>query len=342
MMPWITPIVFKQASDEALTRIPRFGDGPRNIRFRHIVHAYKDEAVPVNTAVQSITFASIDVARRFAEPNYPVTCVAVTYPEDTDLIPVSFVTAPTLQRVVTEIAHFAAQRPLPLLFDILRNGSSPSVPASGKPSLHRAFSRLFAPLRGARSSHRSRVTPSDEIEFLIMTNSDIHLQPPFYYVLGEFIQQGYDVITVNRRTIDVDQQHRCFSPVFFAERGSNHPGFDCFIFPLRMMEGFVSSDSCCGAGQVMRSLLFNLVAHARRFLMLTHAHLTFHLGDDQYAQDPKFSDYEDFNIVQAQNVVATLARDPEKAKRLADFIAVHETERYRAALPKALAILDVG
>ena len=30
-MPWITPIVFKQASDEALTRIPRFGDGPKSL-----------------------------------------------------------------------------------------------------------------------------------------------------------------------------------------------------------------------------------------------------------------------------------------------------------------------
>ena len=88
----------------------------------------------------------------------------------------------------------------------------------------------------------------------------------------------------------------------------------------------------------MRSLLFNLVARARRFLMLTQAHLTFHLGDDQYGQDPKFSDYEHFNIAEAENVIATLARDPDKAKRLADFIAVHEIgahERYQAALPEA-------
>ena len=221
----------------------------------------------VNTAVQSITFATIDIARRLAEPNYPVTCVVVAYPEDIDLIPASFVTAPTLQRVVTDVAHFTAQRPLPLLFDILRNGSSSPAP-SGKRSPRRAFSRLIEAWRSTGSSHGSRVTFPDETEFLIMTNSDIHLQPSFYYVVAEFIQQGYEVITINRRTIDVDQQHRSFSPLFFAERGNDHPGFDCFIFPLQMMKSFATSDSCCGAGQVMRSLLFNLVAHARRFLML--------------------------------------------------------------------------
>jgi hypothetical protein len=36
-----------------------------------------------------------------------------------------------------------------------------------------------------------------------------------------------------------------------------------------MLDHFVKARSCCGAGHVMRSLLFNLVAHARRFLMLT-------------------------------------------------------------------------
>ena len=223
-MPWITPIVFKQASDEALTQIPRFGDGPKKLRFRHIVHAYKDKAVPVNTAVQSITFATIDIARRLAEPNYPVTCVVVAYPEDIDLIPVSFVTAPTLQRMVTDVAHFTAQRPLPLLFDILRNGSSSPVPF-GKRSPRRAFSRLIEAWRTTGSSHGSRVTPPDETEFLIMTNSDIHLQPSFYYVVAEFIQQGYEVITINRRTIDVDQQHRSFSPLFFCRTGKRSSRF---------------------------------------------------------------------------------------------------------------------
>lgn len=188
-MPWLTPIVFKQGPNEPLTRLPRFDAGPGNISFRHLVHAYTDKAVPENTAVQSITFDTIQYARRFAEPDYPVTLAVVTYPEDSYLIPPAATAAPMLQRVVTDVGRFAVPRSLPLLFDILRNGIAVPVPVE----------------------HRS-----DAVEFLVLTNSDIHLQPHFYRVLATLIHQGYDVITVNRRTIDVDRENRSFSPLFMA------------------------------------------------------------------------------------------------------------------------------
>jgi len=104
-----------------------------------------------------------------------------------------------------------------------------------------------------------------------------------------------------------------------------------------MMGDFVPSDSCCGAWFVMRALSFDLVAHARRFLMLTHAQLTLHFGDDQYWAAPKFQDYVRFNIAQAQWIIATLARDLERAERLAAFIAVREMEALRKTLPAPLA-----
>lgn len=101
------------------------------------------------------------------------------------------------------------------------------------------------------------------------------------------------------------------------------------MFPASMLKNFVLSDSCCGAGQVVRSLLFNLVAHAGRVLMLTRAHLTFHLGNDVAWRNPALADYISFNIRQAELVVAALAKDPDKAKRLGDFITAHEDENYR-------------
>ena len=308
-MPWLTPVVFKQTA-ETLTELPRFGDGPKAVRFRHIVHAYKDKAVPVNTAIQSITFDTIRRAGQFCEPDYPVTCVAVTFPEDIDLVPADMVTA-TLQRVVTDICSFAVPRPLPLLFDVLHSGvSAPAV---------------------------SWTAADESVEFLVMTNSDIHLQPTFYCVLGELIRQGFDVITVNRRTIDLAEEDRSFSPIFWVDEGREHPGFDCFVFPVSMLKSFVQSDSCCGAGQAMRSLMFNLVAHARRFLMLTRAHMTFHLGNDVTWQNPIYADYTSFNARQARLVISELAKDPEKAKRLADFITAHEGEEYRQVLPSITA-----
>jgi hypothetical protein len=82
----------------------------------------------------------------------------------------------------------------------------------------------------------------------------------------------------------------------------------------------------------MRSLLFNLVAHAHRFLMLTQAHLTFHLGDDRHFRDDRYADYFDFNVSEARSAVERLARNPERAKRLHDFIEAHEAVKFRAAL----------
>lgn len=86
----------------------------------------------------------------------------------------------------------------------------------------------------------------------------------------------------------------------------------------------------------MRSLLFNLVAHAGRFLMLTRPHLTFHLGNDVHWSNPIFADYLYFNFLESLSIVSALAKNPEKAKRLADFISIHENAEYRDALPGIL------
>lgn len=331
-MPWLTPIVFKQGPDEALTRLQRFGDGPSAVSFRHILHVYRDTAVPVNTRVQAITFETIRHAAQFAAPDYAVSGVAVIYPEDADLIPAGIVIAPPLQRFVTDVASFQVKRPLPLLFDILRSGASAEL-GDLAPPLPRPFDPPPAapPATDADGENANR---SSAVEYLILTNSDIHVQPAFYRVLGALIHAGYDVITVNRRTVDVSPEERSFSPLFMAERGIDHAGFDCFVFPASMLDRFAPSDSCCGAGHVMRSLLFNLVAHAHRFLMLTHAHMTYHLGDDKYWCDPAFADYEAFNMAQARSVIEALSRDVEKARRLSDFIAAHEMGVYRKAPKK--------
>lgn len=308
-MPQLTPNVFKQAPEEALTRLPRFDDGLAQVSFRHILYVYRDKAIPVNTAVQSITFETIATARRFAQPDYTTNLVAVTLPEDADLVPADALTTPPLERVVGDVAQFEIARSLPLLFDILTNGAAVPLPDTSRP---------------------------EEVEFIVMTNSDIHVQPVFYRALAELIRWGYDVITVNRRTIDVDPENRTYSPIFLIDAGLDHPGFDCFVFPAAMFRKFVRSDCCCGTGEVMRSLLYNLVAHARRMLMLTRAHMTYHLGDDVYWRDPKLGDYLKFNTEQALSVVAALSQDRDKAARLKDFINAHEGKKYREALQSLL------
>ncbi len=320
-MPWLTPNVFKQAADEALVRLPRYSDGPKRVRFRHIIHAYRDQQLPQNTAVQGITFETVLQAAKHAAPEFPVTCVAVTYPEDRDLVPSGIAAARPLSRVVGDVATFKVSRVLPLLFDVLKLGAEVEWTARREPN--------WLKLWHSKSTSESR--PTDETEYVVMTNSDIHVQPAFYRVLATLIAQGYDVITVNRRTLDVDLNDRDFSPLFMADHGKDHGGFDCFVFPQSMMDSFVESTSCCGAGHVMRSLLFNLVAHANRFLMLTQAHLTYHLGDDQVWNTEPLKDYIDYNIAQGRAVIASLSQDPAKAQRLAEFVAAHEPAVYAGA-----------
>jgi hypothetical protein len=304
-MPWLTPTVFRQAPGESLTQLPRFDDGPERVRFRHIVHIYRDKVVPDNTAIQSITFDTIRQALQYARPDFQVAPVMVAFPEDVDLIPRDMIKAPVLAREAADVAQFASPRRLPLLFDVLRHGMAAET--------------------GARSD-------TDTASYVVFTNSDIHLQPIFYRALAALLRLGYDTICVNRRTIDAAAGQRAFSPLFMADAGRDHLGFDCFAFPAASLEHFAVNHACCGAGGVMRSMLFNLAATARRFLMLSQAHLTFHLGDDMFWQDAQFDDYRLFNYREAVGVLAKLMRDPGKAARVADFVNAHEAQHYRDAL----------
>src|SRR5579871_6317769 len=111
-MPWVTPVVFKQASDEPLTRVPCFDDGPRKIRFRHLIHVYGGAA----SAVRAITFETIEMARRFSAPDHDVDVVVVSFPEDVHLVPPAAIAAEPLTRDVSNIQQFRVLRRLPLLF----------------------------------------------------------------------------------------------------------------------------------------------------------------------------------------------------------------------------------
>jgi hypothetical protein len=184
--------------------LPRFGDGPGAIRFRHIIHAYRDHSLPQNTQVQAITFDSVRRAARFAADDVSAHCVAVTYVQDADLVPWSAILAPYLTRSVGDLAEFAIARHLPLLFDVLDHGCVPQLPGDA----------------------------DDLADYVILTNSDIHVQPGFYSVLAALIRQGYDVITVNRRTLDVPVEERDYSALFLADGGQDHPVSTASSFPV--------------------------------------------------------------------------------------------------------------
>ncbi|MEI9993611.1 MAG: hypothetical protein WDM91_03365 [Rhizomicrobium sp.] len=288
-MPQLTPSFFRQDRKELLADLPRFADGPRNVRFRHIVHPYVDRSTPFNTEVQAITFETIRIAAA-AAPDIATRCVCVTLADEGHIVPPDCLAVPGLTRMAGDVAPFKHPRPLPLLFDSIDLGVAADIGAA------------------------------DGEEFVIFTNSDIHLLPHFYRSIARLIAEGYDVITVNRRVIPRQPGDARDLALMFADYGKDHPGFDCFVFPARLYPAFVKSNACVGAGMVMRSLLFNLAALAGRFLMLTTPHLTFHIGEDSFWVNPKYADYVDFNLRQAQEVVAGFAaRSPEREK-LAGFL----------------------
>ena len=309
-MPQLTPFFFKQGPNDSLADVPRFNDGPARVIFKHIVHTYTGRTA-AEMAAQSFTFATIQAAARMVAPMTVTSCIGITFPEDAHLVPAECVVVPGLKRVVTDIASFAVPRQLPLLFDIIELGVA--VP----------------------DQHPTIV---DARRFIILTNADIHLQPYFYLTVTELIKLGYDVITVNRRIID--QGHiellRTNPALMLADYGNDHPGFDCFIFPESLFALFVKNNACVGAGMCMRGLLYNLAVNAQRFLMLTRAHLTFHIGDEYYWADSRFEDYIAFNYQQSKTVAATLAEDRNRGERLVAFM------RANGENPDLLPVVENG
>jgi hypothetical protein len=86
---------------------------------------------------------------------------------------------------------------------------------------------------------------------------------------------------------------------------------------------FESSDSCVGAGWVMRSLLYNLVARAKKMLIMRDAHLTYHFGDDRTWDDPRQADYLAFNLEQARSVMSRLSAHEHYRAPLSAFCEAH-------------------
>jgi hypothetical protein len=283
-MPRLTDNYCRQHRDESLSAIPRYGDGPTQVRFTHILNPYRAQTQRAR-AIQELTFETIRIATLAAAASVKVRCICVTFPDEIDIVPADFLAAGTLTRTVADVAAFQVHRRMPLVFDILDSGVA-LVEAPGCE------------------------------DFIIFSNMDIHLQPNFYLVVWDFIKAGYDVIDVHRRLIPEYEPSSHKLPLMFAEQGSHHGGMDCVVFPHAKYKLFVRNNACVGMSLVMKGMIFNCATHAKRFLVLSNAHLTFHLGNDRAWAVPLFQDYTDFNFSESMRVVATLSQDKVSVVRL--------------------------
>jgi hypothetical protein len=175
----------------------------------------------------------------------------------------------------------------------------------------------------------------------VFTNSDICLVPSFYRTVRSILTRGVDCLVINRRTVDQLESFGGAPELAALETGSAHPGFDCFAFPAAWVQDFVSNAACVGIGWVMRSLLYNLAAKARRMVILRDAHLTYHYGDDRPWNAPELEEYRQHNLGEARVVVRALSEDPAKRAALDEFCSAHgeyETEIFATDERKGLRV----
>jgi hypothetical protein len=229
--------------------------------FAHIVNPV-DLAHPSDLAVaQPITFASMIAAAEALEPGVGVVeLLSAQYPEDRGFVPEGFGTTPDLERSVLDLGTFKVPRKLPLLADII-----------------------------------GRMYDNSDADWLIYTNVDIALQPHFYSAVASIIDDGFDAFVINRRTISSRYTSPAELPEMYAQVGTEHPGYDCFVFHRSLWPKVDVDRIVIGMPGICRTLFANLAVHAENFVLFRDLLLTFHVGDDGSHRDPMLADMRKFN-----------------------------------------------
>ena len=246
-----------------------------------IAHAVKIVAAPPGSEwaiAQPVTFASMRAARDFAGSAAQVEFHAAFAPREEPYLPEGFRKLRPLERDVTALKPFKVPRPLPILKDVL-----------------------------------DRLHEGTDAEYLIYTNVDIALMPPFYAEVARLIAEGHDAIVINRRTIPALPNRVEDLPAMYATIGKPHPGYDCFVFRRDLYPHFILGDVCLGTGHVDLPLICSMIAFAKKFALLEHEHLTFHLGDPRTWRRPELRDYQVHNDKEAAKAVLTLAKTAPRA-----------------------------
>lgn len=208
---------------------------------------------------QPLTFKSMLNSKRSLKRQLDVELMTIAYEEDNAIHPRKFKKLPDLRRSVLDVGEFNKKRKLPLIKDILD----------------------------------AAITNTDS-EYIIYTNSDISLMPYFYEAVADYLLE-HDALVINRRTIDSCATGGKSLPFYFSQVGEKHPGFDCFVFKRSAYEQYCLGNVCIGANWIGRSLICNLLAFSENPLILTDAHLTFHLGDDRSWKTLDYIDYDEHN-----------------------------------------------
>lgn len=212
-------------------------------RIAHIINPFNAPSSSDLSTTQPITFATMLEAKRRVEGKLDIELLTAQFPEDRTMVHPSFRATRDLSRSVLDMGHFEKKIKLPILADILE--------------------RLY--------------TESDA-EYLIYTNVDIGLYPPFYEQVNTYIESGLDAFIINRRRLPEHFKNLEDIPAIYEERGKKHPGFDCFVFHRDLYPKFVLNDICIGVPFIEITFGQNLFALAKNFRLFDQEILTFHIG----------------------------------------------------------------
>jgi hypothetical protein len=246
---------------------------------------------------QPVTLRSMQVAREQAirAGGVDVTHYAAFYAEDRPAVPEDFIATPVLERSVLDCVAPAARagaRKLPLLRDIL--------------------DRLYA--------------AAVDADYLIYTNIDIGLWPSFYPEVVRLIEAGAEAFVIGRRTLSTEFTSPDDLEQIWAQEGTPHYGFSCFVFPRGHYPAYVLDDSCIGLQPTGLTLAINMTQRTRRFRVFSQLRLTFHLGDDRVWEHTLLDACHRHNERALDRVVQRLSRDG-LSSGAADLFARYQSRR---------------
>jgi hypothetical protein len=223
-------------------------------------------------------------AKEFAKNEVDVEQVACFYPEDESMVPDDFVKAEPLERSTEGL--FKINRKLPYFYEIL-----------------------------------DRLYDVSDAQYFIQTNADIGLMPQFYLLVKDMIQSGVDSFCINKRIVPEEIRFSGL-PAIWSSIGVQHNGCDCFVYPRRVYKRFNIGEIVMGTPWSETTLITNMVAYAKKFMVFKNAHATFHLGDRRIWISHDYNDYRVHNTNEFARILKLLSKKKRK-------ILKHETIKHQ-------------
>ena len=269
------------------------------MRIAHLINPVKVGEERDLSWQQPITFESMRIAKDFIYDHnvnsggilgeVDVEHFACFYPEDEDMVPDGFIKVDPLKESTS--GKFKVERKLPYFKEML-----------------------------------DRLYEVSDADYFIQTNADIGLQPYFYLLIKQLIDDGIESFCINKRIIPESFVESIMPknmplPLVWSFIGGNHAGHDCFVFKRELYPKLKIGKIVMGTPWSEATLIASLVAFSENFKVFKYANATFHLGDRRVWIGHELNDYRIHNTNEFARILKMLSKKNEN-------ILEHETIRY--------------